>query len=61
MKNKLADLWLSFLLTSRLKRLDFQIKQEPSTNSCCGPVSLVIEASEKWFWEKKVSTSCDCC
>lgn len=58
MKDRLSDLLLSFLLTTKIKRIEFNVASVPSTKECCGPNMLQITADYKWFWEKKSSMGC---
>lgn len=58
MRNRLFDLLLSFLLTTKIKRVEFVESVVPSTEECCGPNMLQITLEVKWFWEKKSSLGC---
>lgn len=58
MRNRLSDLLLSFLLTTKIKRVEFVVASVPSTAECCGPNMLQISATYKWFWQKKSSLGC---
>ena len=59
--NKISNLWLTFLLKTKIKKIDFRIETVSPEISfdCCGPMALCIVAEYKWFWEK--STASECC
>ena len=64
--DKVADMWTSFLLTTRIRRIDFTMETVPSKGRCCEPAQLNIVAEYKWFWEKSnpsacSSSGCRCC
>jgi hypothetical protein len=58
MKDRLSDLLLSFLITTRIKRMEFIVASVPSTEECCSPNMLQISVDYKWFWQKKSSMGC---
>lgn len=60
MKDKIEDLWLTFLLVTRLKKLDCKVEVGPISGSeCCESGGILLSLSYKWFWQK--SSSPDCC
>jgi hypothetical protein len=63
MREKLNDLWLTFLLKFRIKKMDFCLEVVSTEGregfECCEPMALCITAEYKWFWEK--STPIECC
>lgn len=64
MIDRLSDLLLSFLIITKIKKMDFYIETVPSEEvvgnvafECCAPNALRIVADYKWFWQKLSSTN----